>query len=72
MWRASGSRAHQAVALFRRAVAVGYAKHNCYGYRGVSKYHFPMYSKEIEHCLNHRKENVFKRFLKIYFGCVSP
>lgn len=31
-----------------------------------------MYSKEIEHCLNHRKENVFKRFLKIYFGCVSP
>lgn len=49
-----------------------YAKHILYQYRGVSKYHFPMYLKEVEYRLNHRQENVFKQFLKIYFGYVSP
>ena len=49
-----------------------YAKHILYNYRGVSKYHFPMYLKEIEYRYNHRGENVFKQFLKLYFGYVSP
>jgi len=48
------------------------AKHILYNYRGVSKYHFPMYLKEIEYRFNHRKENGFKQFLKIFFGCVLP
>ena len=37
-----------------------YAKHILYNYRGVSKYHFPMYLKEIEYRFNHRKENPFR------------
>jgi transposase len=45
-----------------------YAKHVLYNYRGVSKFHFPMYLKEIEFRFNHRKENLFKLFLKTYFG----
>ena len=49
-----------------------YAKHILYHYRGVSKYHFPMYLKEIEYRFNHRRENLFKQFLKIYFSYVSP
>ena len=49
-----------------------YAKHILYHYRGVSKYHFPMYLKEIEYRFNHRRENLFKGFLKIYFSYVSP
>ena len=49
-----------------------YAKHILYNYRGVSRYHFPMYLKEIECRYNHRQENIFKLFLKIYFGYVSP
>ena len=49
-----------------------YAKHILYNYRGVSKYHFPMYLKEIEYRFNHRGENLFKQFIKIYFGYISP
>ena len=49
-----------------------YAKPILYQYRGGSKYHFPMYLQEIEYRFNHRQENVFKQFLKIYFGYVSP
>lgn len=49
-----------------------YAKHILYNYRGVSRYHFPMYLKEIEFRYNHRKDNVFKLFLNLYFGYVSP
>jgi len=49
-----------------------YAKHVLYNYRGISKYHFPMYLKEIEYRFNHRKENLFKHFVKTYFGYVSP
>jgi transposase len=45
-----------------------YAKHILYNYRGVSKYYFPLYLKEIEYRFNHRSENMFKAFLKIYFG----
>ena len=41
-----------------------FAKHISYNYRGVSKYHFPMYLKEVEYRCNHRKENIFKRFLE--------
>ncbi len=48
-----------------------YAKHILYNYRGISKYHFPMYLKEVEYRFNHRKENLFKLFLHIYFGYVS-
>ena len=47
------------------------AKHILYNYRGVSKYHFPMYLKEVEYRFNHRNENLFKLFLSIYFGYVS-
>jgi len=49
-----------------------YAKHILYNYRGVSKYHFPMYLKEIEYRFNHREDNIFKDFIKIYFGYISP
>jgi transposase len=49
-----------------------YAKHVLYNYRGVSKYHFPMYLKEIEYRFNHRHQNVFRQFLNTYFGYVSP
>lgn len=31
-----------------------------------------MYLKEIEYRYNHRQENIFKLFLVIYFGYVSP
>ena len=48
-----------------------YAKHILYNYRGVSKYHFPMYLKEVEYRFNHRNENIFKKFIAIYFGCDS-
>ena len=48
-----------------------YAKHILYNYRGVSKYHFPMYLKEVEYRYNHRHENLFKQFMSIYFGYVS-
>ena len=49
-----------------------YAKHILYNYRGVPRYHFPVYLKEIEYCYNHRQENIFKPFLAIYLGYVSP
>lgn len=48
-----------------------FAKHILYNYRGVSKYHFPMYLKEVEYRFNHRKDNLFKLFLGIYFGYFS-
>ena len=48
-----------------------YAKHILYNYRGVSKYHFPMYLKEVEYRFNHSRDNLFKLFLTIYFGYVS-
>jgi transposase len=49
------------------------AKHILYHYRGVSKYHFPMYLKEITYGVNHRTpENLCRRFLTISLGYVSP
>lgn len=48
-----------------------FAKHILYNYRGVSKYHFPMYLKEVEYRFNHRNDNLFKLFLYLYFGYVS-
>lgn len=45
-----------------------FAKHILYNYRGVSKYHFPMYLKEVEYRYNHRKDNLFKLFLSAHFG----
>ncbi len=44
-----------------------YAKHLLYNYRGVSRYYFPLYLKEIEYRFNHRKENLFKLFLKTFY-----
>lgn len=49
-----------------------FGKHILYNYRGVSKYHFPMYRKEIEYRFNHRRDNLFKLFLHTFFGYVSP
>ena len=48
-----------------------FAKHILYNYRGVSKYHFPMYLKEVEYRFNHRNENLFKLFMQTYFGYIS-
>jgi transposase len=48
-----------------------FAKHILYNYRGVSKYHFPMYLKEVEYRFNHRNDNLFKLFISIHFGYVS-
>jgi len=48
-----------------------FVKHILYNYRGVSKYHFPMYLKEVEYRFNHRNENLFKLFISIHFGYVS-
>jgi hypothetical protein len=48
-----------------------FAKHILYNYRGIPKYHFPMYLKEVEYRFNHRKDNLFKLFISIYFGYVS-
>ena len=48
-----------------------FAKHILCNYRGVSRYHFPMYLKEVECRYNHRKENLFKLFIHIYFSYVS-
>lgn len=48
-----------------------FAKHVLYNYRGVSKYHFPMYLKEVEYRFNHRTDNLLKLFTQIYFGYVS-
>lgn len=48
-----------------------YTKHILYNYWGVSKYHSPMYLKEIEYCFNHRNKNLFKQFLKFYFDYIS-
>ncbi len=39
---------------------------------GKIKYHFPMYLKEIEYRFNHRRENLFRSFIRVYFGYVSP
>lgn len=44
-----------------------YAKHLLYNYRGVSRYYFPLYLKEIEYRFNHRDENLFKLFITLYF-----
>jgi transposase len=42
-----------------------------HNYRGVPKYHFPMYLKEVEYRFNHRSENLLmKLFTNIYFGYV--
>ena len=48
-----------------------YAKHVLYDYRGVSKYHFPMYLKEVEYCFNHRNDNLLKLLVNIHFSYVS-
>ena len=49
-----------------------YAKHILYNYGGASKDHFPMCRKEIEYQFNHQKESLFRSFVRVYFGYVSP
>jgi transposase len=48
-----------------------YAKHGLYQYRGVSKTNFPLYLKEMEYRYNHRKENLLKSIIQLYFGYIS-
>ena len=42
-----------------------FAKHILYNYQGVSKFHFPMYLKEVEYRFNHRKENLLKLLMRL-------
>src|SRR3989338_8788745 len=44
-----------------------YAKHILYNYRGVSKYHFPIYLKKVKYGYNNGKDNIFKFFMHIFF-----
>ncbi len=48
-----------------------FAKHKLYNYRGVSQSNFPLYLKEMEWRFNHRKENMLRILIDIYFGYVS-
>ena len=48
-----------------------FAKHKLYNYHGVSKSNFVLYLKEMEWRYNHRKENLLKQLLEVYFGYVS-
>lgn len=48
-----------------------FAKHKLYNYHGVSKSNFVLYLKEMEWRYNHRKENLLKQLLAVYFGYVS-
>lgn len=48
-----------------------FAKHKLYNYHGVSKSNFVLYLKEMEWRFNHRRENMLKELIKIYFGYVS-
>lgn len=48
-----------------------FAKHKLYNYHGVSKSNFVLYLKEMEWRFNHRKENLLKQLLAVYFGYVS-
>ena len=48
-----------------------FAKHKLYNYPGVSKSNFVLYLKEMEWRYNHRKENLLKQLLAVYFGYVS-
>jgi transposase len=50
-----------------------YAKHILYNYRGVCRSTTSRCTcKEIEYRFNHRKENLFRSFVRVYFGYVSP
>lgn len=42
-----------------------------YQYRGVSRSNFPLYLKEMEYRFNHRRDNLLKDFIQLYFGYVS-
>jgi len=48
-----------------------FCKHKLYNYRGVSKSNFPLYLKEMEWRYNHRRENILKLLIDIYFGYLS-
>lgn len=48
-----------------------FAKHKLYNYHGVSKSNFVLYLKEMEWRFNHRRENMLKELIEIYFGYVS-
>ena len=48
-----------------------YAKHKLYNYHGVSRSNFALYLKEMEYRFNHRKEDLTKPIIQLYFGYVS-
>lgn len=48
-----------------------FAKHNLYQYRGVSRSNFHLYLKEMEYRFNHRRDNLLKNFISLYFGYIS-
>ena len=48
-----------------------FAKHRLYQYHGVSRSNFHLYLKEMEYRFNHRRDNLLKNLISIYFGCVS-
>ena len=48
-----------------------FAKHGLYQYRGVSRSTFHLYLKEMEYRYNHRKDNLLKNFIQLYFGYIS-
>ena len=49
-----------------------YATHILYNRPDVPKYHLPVYFKKLECWFEHRKENLFKRSIQVYFDCVLP
>ena len=69
---------HSKVLVYRRHNHINgiegfwsYAKHKLYNYHGVSRANFALYLKEMEYRFNHRKEDLTKPIIQLYFGYVS-
>jgi len=48
-----------------------FAKKGLYRYNGVSQSNFHLYLKEMEYRFNHRRENLLKSLIQLYFGYIS-